>query len=76
VTPRKQPQRWTTQQVADHLGYKGTNAANIAATQMRRWGVKPVSREVGKHGQYLWDPAQIRTAVAQHRPTDSMEGTP
>ena len=34
-----EPELWTVEQVADHLGYRGPSAKGSARKQMSRWGV-------------------------------------
>lgn len=55
----KSPELWTIATVAEHIGATTTGSARKT---LSRWGVKPVSREAGQHGQSLYDPAQVRAA--------------
>jgi hypothetical protein len=57
----KSPELWTIATVAEHIGAMTTGSARKT---LSRWGVKPVSREAGQHGQSLYDPEQVRTAHA------------
>jgi hypothetical protein len=57
----KSPELWTIATVAEHIGATTTGSARKT---LSRWGVKPVSREAGQHGQSLYDPAQVRAAHA------------
>lgn len=38
--------------------------ANIARTQLARWGITPLHRATGRGGQNIYDAAQVRQAIA------------
>lgn len=52
---------WSTERVRQELG-----AATIrsAGTMIVRLGLKPVSREPGRSGMNLYEPAEVRAAIA------------
>lgn len=71
VSPRKQPEHWTTTQVAAYLGFTGSRSSQAASArrQMRLWKIAPVARTVGKGGENLYPADQVR----QRRPKPDQE---
>lgn len=56
------PTRWTTDDVAAHLGYTSRYSRQSAARALHRWGIHPVGRQPGRSGQNLWDAQEVRDA--------------
>lgn len=54
---------WTTEQVGAYLGIKDPNS------QLRRWKIRPIGREIGRGGQHQYDAEQIR----RRRPQPAQE---
>jgi KaiC/GvpD/RAD55 family RecA-like ATPase len=53
---------WTTAEAAECLG--ASSVGSVRKT-LSRLGVVPVSREPGRRGQNLYDPAEVRAAKAR-----------
>lgn len=60
MTSRRKVELWTTDEVAEYLGYATRNARTIARRQLLRWGIQPVARQPKADGQNLYPAAAVR----------------
>lgn len=64
MAPRKKPELWTTEDVAQFLGLQGNNRRSTALRQLKRWNVEPVGRTPGREGGNQYRPADVKAAHA------------